>query len=43
MSAYLRPLEGWKLLGDPAVDAVLRFECRCYREPGGQPSLFSEV
>lgn len=39
VSAYVRPLEGWELLGDPAADPVLRFERRWYRKPGGQPAL----
>ena len=38
-SAYVRPLEGWELLGDPAADPVLRFARRWYREPGGHPAL----
>jgi hypothetical protein len=37
--AYVRPLEGWELLSDPAADPVLRFERRWYHEPGGHPAL----
>jgi hypothetical protein len=37
VSGFVRPIEGWELLGDPSTDPVLRFECRWYLEPGGHP------